>query len=261
MAVIGVLTAVLVPALASAQSAAQRVACASNVKQLGIGLAAYAFDWDDRLPPSVASLNPDEWITSSSGHVFHAAIDRPQDSLVIRLAPSVLAQRQQATSRVGVPVRSIGAGWDGLGTLYATDHAVPEVYYCPAHSGDHPFERYAERFTGAPGEVVGNYQYRAEAAKVRINRLPSYVSLIANGMRTQADYSHAIGHNFLRADGSVEWFADKDGSLLASLPVDEVQSKSASGPVDDAWDEMDTTDAHRPWEAPHHSGGGGHHSP
>ncbi|MCB1125029.1 MAG: DUF1559 domain-containing protein [Verrucomicrobiae bacterium] len=50
VAVLGVLAAMLLPALASAKEAGRRAACVSNLRQIGIALHAYASDAGDRIP-------------------------------------------------------------------------------------------------------------------------------------------------------------------------------------------------------------------
>lgn len=50
VAVIGVLAAILLPALARAREAARRVSCANNLMEIGIAFALYASENDCRLP-------------------------------------------------------------------------------------------------------------------------------------------------------------------------------------------------------------------
>ena len=50
IAIIGILAALLLPALNSAKAKAKRAACLSNLKQLNLGVQLYADDSDDALP-------------------------------------------------------------------------------------------------------------------------------------------------------------------------------------------------------------------
>ena len=50
IAVIALLVGILLPALGSARRAAQATACASNLRQIGIGLAAYWADFGETMP-------------------------------------------------------------------------------------------------------------------------------------------------------------------------------------------------------------------
>jgi len=52
IAIIAVLTAILFPVFAQAKAAAKKTSCASNTKQLALGVLMYSDDNDDVLPPT-----------------------------------------------------------------------------------------------------------------------------------------------------------------------------------------------------------------
>ncbi|AHF90413.1 N-terminal cleavage protein [Opitutaceae bacterium TAV5] len=57
--IIGILAAILVPTVASVRRAANRVACASNLRQLGVAIAAYTIENKDLLPgPLYTGMDP-----------------------------------------------------------------------------------------------------------------------------------------------------------------------------------------------------------
>ncbi len=56
IAIIAILAAILFPVFAQAKAAAKRTQCASNMRQLGLGLNLYANDYDGGLPESSHSV-------------------------------------------------------------------------------------------------------------------------------------------------------------------------------------------------------------
>lgn len=62
IAIIGILAAMLLPALNAAREKARRANCVSNLKQLGVGIAMYADSYNGRIPndavsPALPALN------------------------------------------------------------------------------------------------------------------------------------------------------------------------------------------------------------
>ncbi len=57
ISIIALLIAILLPVLQSARAAARSVGCLSNLRQIGIGVAAYAVDRRDVLPPGMVNAD------------------------------------------------------------------------------------------------------------------------------------------------------------------------------------------------------------
>ncbi|GAB5496841.1 MAG: hypothetical protein Phyf2KO_19210 [Phycisphaerales bacterium] len=74
IAITAVLVAILLPTLGKARSAAERVACASNLRQLQIANASYALDFEDRYVPGAPRFlqNLERWhgTRSNQGEAF-----------------------------------------------------------------------------------------------------------------------------------------------------------------------------------------------
>jgi len=64
IAIIGILAAILLPALARAREAARRASCANNLKQMGLVFKMYANEWQGRFPPL-------DYVRFGSGYATH----------------------------------------------------------------------------------------------------------------------------------------------------------------------------------------------
>lgn len=209
IAVIAILVGLLLPTIAGVREATRKVVCSSNIRQVGIGLSAFANDHRDDLPlTNFAKSTPAE--------------SSPQQMTTLRLGESV-------------------ADWDGLGVLHHLEYLPgPGVYYCPSHVGEHPLRRYADRWASGDERLVGNYQYRGSYAvgqTLNLRRLAPHVGLAADGLATATDYSHGVGANVLTADNSVFWFFD-NGRVRDLLPKTQEEANAAQR-VEQAWTQID----------------------
>ena len=220
MMVIAVLIGILLPSLASVHETARRTVCASNLRQIGFGVASFADERGGRLPSSVFK---------TSG--------RPEDMMTLRLG---------ADRGAGRPV----AQWDGLGYLHAGGFLLgPKVYYCPSHHGTNPFQSFADSWGDeCQDQLMANYQYRGTGRDGVIDLFritPSRTALVSDGMRTLNDYNHIVGANVLRADLSTGWVDDRTGSGVSSLLSSTGRPDMAisSEQMDMAWRQLDGADA------------------
>jgi prepilin-type N-terminal cleavage/methylation domain-containing protein len=214
IAVISLLIAIFSPTLSRVQETSRRVVCASNLRQQGLSLQMYTDDHNGFLP--------------ASAFITFNGLDTSR-MMTLRLGPS---ERR----RLGRD------GWDGLGVLYRAEYlTAPAVFYCPSHTGEHPFARYEELWTRRNGEIVGNYHYRGQDASGQRNlmMINASAALAADGMRTQADFNHAAGLNVLRAGLSVGWVDDSNDRLVSMRPENETATTEEDDSIADAWRYLD----------------------
>lgn len=67
IAIIGILAAMLLPALAAAKRKAQRIACTNNLRQTGLATRQWAMDNGDRYPSQVSSAQGGPWGPTPTG--------------------------------------------------------------------------------------------------------------------------------------------------------------------------------------------------
>ena len=77
IAIIGILAAILLPALARAREAARRASCANNLKQMGLVFKMYANEWNGKFP------------SLQAGYLPYRAVHRRAPTL--DLAPNIFA--------------------------------------------------------------------------------------------------------------------------------------------------------------------------
>lgn len=216
LAVVLILIGLLLPTMSVVRETTRRVVCSSNVRQVGLGLAMYADQNDGLLPQTIFAGG-------------NAQAAQPQEMMTLRIGE----RRQNGRRIVGL--------WDGIGRLFDGDYLnASKLFYCPSHTGNHPFQRYETQWAGAAGEIVGNYHFRGvgpNGSRLLREVLPESAALVADGMRTAADYNHKVGTNVLRADLHVFWFTDATGVLAASLPPSDRASSARS--TEKAWDALD----------------------
>ncbi|MEA5612414.1 DUF1559 domain-containing protein [Nodularia spumigena UHCC 0040] len=220
LAVITILIGILLPSFTMVRESARRVICASNLRQVGLGLNMYAQGSNEWLPPSVFLPGPNQRGSSA-----------PRPELMDTLR----------TSQADYTDRSWGQ-WDGLGVMMYQQGilSAPQVFYCPSHPGAHPFSRYERTWTAPEGEIVSNYQYRGigPEGQRRLFQIPTDSALVTDTLRSYTDLNHQGGFNLLQAGLAVTWYEDV-GNEIADIVARTSSGGSSSQAVSDAWDRMD----------------------
>ena len=206
LAIVAVLMAILLPALGRVREIARQTVCASNTRQVGLGLRMFADDNLGRLPSS-QFLDPSS-VAGGGGR----SVAAQQRRMVLLRFPYVPHLGQG---------RGAGGQWDGIGKLFSNEFlSASAVFYCPSHQGEHPHELYAQRFDPyGKSEIVSNYQYRGVGpdGQTKLDQLGSGVALVADALAGEEFFNHLGGFNVLAVDGSVHWFDDSGGQLASEL--------------------------------------------
>lgn len=229
LAVIGLLIGILLPSFAMVRESARRVMCASNLRQVGIGLHMYAQDSSELLPPSV--FLPQSWRPGTSANTVTQA--RPELMDTVRTSAGEFGDRPWGQ-------------WDGLGLLFSSGHlTAPGVFYCPSHPGSHPLSRYEDVWKSERGEIISNYQFRGGGpdGQRRLYRIDPQTALVTDMLRSYEDLNHPGGFNLLQAGLAVSWFEDQ-GQQIAGMMLrggdDGEVDPNAGQAVTDVWFQLDT---------------------
>ena len=207
------LTTLLLPTLALLRENVYEVICSSNLHQTGLSTVMYVDEHNGWLPHSVFGEpggNKQEMMAAHTG--------------------------QEPT----------GNHWEGLGWLYAQHYSdVPAVFYCPSHTGEHPFERYHAlypqyRYMLAAGSpIYTNYHYAGDVdwetgTRRRLEEGSSLV-IATDGLRTVRDFNHRTGLNVLRGDGSVLWRDNIFRRLEGYLPLGDISESDLAEEYTAMW--------------------------
>lgn len=218
MGVVAVLIALLLPSLRGVTATGKRVACSSNLRQIGLGLHMYADDWSGYVVPS-------KFVPGWSPKYRNSD---PQQTMTLRLSSDADGLW--------------GQSWDGLGRLTMANYLdAPKIFYCPSHHGSHKFSLYTDAFGVDTRLAVSNYQYRGEGpngSHYLYDIVPSASALVSDGLQSKSDFNHLLGLNVLQADLHVVWLEDPAQQLYSSLPDDQNDAGAAAA-VDHAWDAID----------------------
>ena len=229
IAIIAILAAILFPVFATAREKARQTSCASNLKQLGLGLMQYVQDYDESFPCAYAANDPVGWGEEMYSYVKSTALFVCPDDTSMSGAPAdsyAMNQNifQTSSTALSAPVSTV--------LLFEVQN-ISHVYlpptaqtWAPAGSGG--------LLLNSQGTATGNggtnnvgmtshvYCWNYYGANGLYATGPisgcNNLGLIASGAGV-----HNGGSNYLAADGHVKW-------LLPTLVSGGGSASAASNP-------------------------------
>jgi prepilin-type N-terminal cleavage/methylation domain-containing protein len=222
IAIIGVLVALLLPAVQAAREAARRSSCTNNLKQLAIAAHNYEDTYKQLPPGSTGAMNgkqsfPSGWADPQRGccpwgHFSWAAIILPymeQQNLYNQInfsVPAFAESIMENSSATGTPVER---GPAGNAANRAASRQVPKSFVCPSapRSGKFPIEHKDYAINGGTGRCCPE----RNPLLAEMNG----IGFALNGVRL-AQVVDGTSNTFLfleqRHDGNHSWLFPRTGS-------------------------------------------------
>ncbi len=232
VAIIALLAAILFPVFSRVRENARRMTCASNLKQMGLAMAQYAADNDDRLPYDVAVYNSGTSNQDSTDPILGGGTDHPA-RWTSKIQPYLKAESIflcPSSLRGGV---DIGTGFTGV----AGENRLMSYF----GAGGLFIDKDASSSTTNPKSVVlSQVQTPAESPQVyddvngfrrsRLEFRPYYSAVSPYSLLTDAAHMpfssttvgiHLETYNALYADGHVK--SQKPDALYKQLTLDPLR--------------------------------------
>lgn len=152
IAIIGVLIALLLPAVQQAREAARRMQCSNNFKQMGIGLHNH-HDTYGRFPPG-GSIDQKPFGTHATGQAYGA-------SWLVYMLPYI--EQNTMFDQMRIDGQSAWNGPNATHNCSVVDRAFIETYLCPSspmskearNAYDNTYKVLAPSYVGISGAVNG----------------------------------------------------------------------------------------------------------
>lgn len=198
IAIIALLAAILFPVFSRARENARRSACQSNLKQIGLGIAQYTQDYDERLPIRY-------YISGSSPRLTWADVLQPYvKSEEIFYCPSANKLVKGTADTTGL-ARGVGYGWNYIREANAITH---KNFSIPLSVIQQPSLLMIVADTQNVNvdpiwKVTGNNTYPANSGQMNL------MWPCINNQFNTFGLRHFDGGNVLYVDGHVKWHLNK----------------------------------------------------
>jgi prepilin-type N-terminal cleavage/methylation domain-containing protein/prepilin-type processing-associated H-X9-DG protein len=211
IAIIGLLAAILLPALSMARERARRVGCASNLRQIGAAILSYTNDNDRKIP--TANWNSPAGGVPGKGTEWSAALTNGgYATAAVFLCPSDRIVRSGSGSPQSY---AISCGWDGDDTTSKLWIQGARIT-CPYLSQSSAIVAAAEgwvNWSGFGPRLVGQgYGYCTGSGAGNAYAASYHQSLTVNTVSTYSKSS-----NYLFLDGHAGWVNNPSSSTLSNM--------------------------------------------
>lgn len=221
LAIVSILIALMFPAISMVRESTRKVVCASNLRQVGLGISLFSEDH--------GGLLPDSEFLPANAYSNAAGVWMPDRMDTVLLHPDEFPGR--AADR-----------WDGLGFLIRDEYlSAHNTFYCPSHRGSNVFEIAQSEWANLEeaDDIIINYLYRGMGPNLnrRLYRIDTGAALTTDSIRSYEDLNHKDGFNVLQAGLAVAWYEDIGSEIANDLLLRGDDNKSTT--VQDAWDRLD----------------------
>jgi prepilin-type N-terminal cleavage/methylation domain-containing protein/prepilin-type processing-associated H-X9-DG protein len=200
IAIIGILAALLLPALGSAREKARSVACLGNLRQWALTFGLYADDWNDYFPFEGNSAKPLNEVGTSG---FPGNANAWYNVLPPYMGQPSLVQLYDSDRKPTPRSKSIWMCPSGTSTVSAASLTLST-----------PLFNYAFNADMDPNNTCG-YDCRFKRAQMDQPSTTILLCETTEGVYSQASGANAVarhsgGTNFVMGDGRAQWIAFQD---------------------------------------------------
>ena len=211
IAIIAILAAILFPVFARARENARRSSCQSNLKQIGLGIAQYTQDYDEKFP---LQWNGFSW--NDARLTGWAMVVQPylKSTQIYQCPSETTAPMPDSVQPYKAPPDNQGYidysynGWlgirsEGSASLALLTQSALTVMVCDSRGGGHHSD-------GSPADWIGTTLAMDDG--MASGGISAHLATFADTTATQR---HLEGQNFLFCDGHVKWYKGSNNTTSA----------------------------------------------